>query len=272
VQTRIDFETRTGQQVSNPVTVSAVNKEYGKGSHAATVLNDINLTVREGEFVSIMGPSGCGKTTLLQLIAGFETVSSGAIECVGARVTKPSVDRGIVLQKPALYPWMNVIENVMFGLKATGQGKNARPIAERLLQEVGLKGYERHKVYELSGGMQHRVSIARTLALSPKVLLMDEPFGALDAQTRAEMQSFLLELWQQHRSTVIFVTHDIEEGLLLSDRVVVLGKGTEGIREIVEVGIPRPRRYDVTLTQEFIDLRRTLKNLITGKNQNQTGD
>lgn len=253
--------------MSSAVQVRSVNKFYGNGVDEAIVLNDINLTINDGEFVAIMGPSGCGKTTLLQLIAGFEDVSSGRIECAGNLVSGPSVGRGIVLQKPALYPWMNVIENVMFGLKATGQSKGARDEALQLLQEVGLRGYENHKVYELSGGMQHRVSIARTLALKPKVLLMDEPFGALDAQTRSEMQAFLLDLWQQHQTTVVFVTHDIEEGLLLSDRVVVLGKGYEGVRDILDVGIRRPRDYDVALTLEFIELRRKLKALITGETE-----
>jgi ABC-type nitrate/sulfonate/bicarbonate transport system ATPase subunit len=158
---------------------------------------------------------------------------------------------------------MNVTENIQFGLKATGRKRGAAEAAEALLADVGLEGYGRHKVYELSGGMQHRVSIARTLALNPDVLLMDEPFGALDAQTRADMQVFLLDLWQRHRSTVVFVTHDIEEGLLLSDRVVVLGKGTEGVRAIVDVDIPRPRTYGTALTKEFIELRKELKSLIT---------
>lgn len=254
----------SGPEMGTAVEVADLSHAYGKGAKSATILKGIDLQIPVGQFVSIMGPSGCGKTTLLNLMAGFERPGSGTIRCHGEKVRDPGTERGVVLQKPALFPWMSVIENVMFGLKATGQSRGARTAAEALLADVGLKGYGKHKTYQLSGGMQHRVAIARTLALKPDVLLMDEPFGALDAQTRTEMQTFLLDLWQHHRSTVVFVTHDIEEGLLLSDRIVVLGRGDEGVRDIIDVDISRPRTYETALTPEFIDLRRQLKDLITG--------
>ena len=175
------------------------------------VIESVTFTVGNGEFVAIMGPSGCGKSTLLNIIAGFEAPTRGDIEQGGRRITAPSRDRGMVFQKPALYPWLSVIGNVEFGLRATGRGDNSEERARQMLAEVGLAGFEDHRPYELSGGMQHRVALARTLVNEPGVLLMDEPFAALDAQSRSEMQALLLDIWQRHRPTVLFVTHDIEE-------------------------------------------------------------
>jgi NitT/TauT family transport system ATP-binding protein len=168
----------------------------------------------------------------------------------------------MVFQKPALYPWMTVAQNVEFGLRATGRAKGVPELARAMLREVGLEGFESHRPYELSGGMQHRAALARTLVNGPKVLLMDEPFAALDAQTRADMQALLLRVWQAHQSAVLFVTHDIEEGLLLSDRAVVLGHRPGRIVADLEVGFSRPRSYETILEPEFVALRREVRGLL----------
>jgi NitT/TauT family transport system ATP-binding protein len=225
-------------------------------------LQDISFQVDESEFVVVMGPSGCGKSTLLRLVAGFEKPSMGTIERGGRPVVGPGRDRGMVFQRPALYPWLSVIENVEFGLLATGRRDGARARARQMLEEVGLEGFGRHRPYELSGGMQHRAALARTLVNGPEVLLMDEPFAALDAQTRSEMQALLLDVWQRHRSTVLFVTHDIEEGLLLADRAVVLSHGPGRIRTIIQTGFPRPRSYDTVLDPKFVAMRGEVRSLL----------
>jgi ABC-type nitrate/sulfonate/bicarbonate transport system ATPase subunit len=226
------------------------------------VIADVTFDVADREFVVVMGPSGCGKSTLLNIVAGFEAPIQGWVERAGKRITGPGRDRGMVFQKPALYPWLNILQNVEFGLRATGRGDQARDLAVEMLREVGLDGFERHRPYELSGGMQHRAALARTLVNGPAVLLMDEPFAALDAQTRAEMQALLLEVWQRHRSTVLFVTHDIEEGLLLADRAIILSHRPAKIRAIIEVSFPRPRTYETVLDREFVDMRRKVRSLL----------
>lgn len=246
-----------------PLRVSGLCHTYGRNGQGPWILHDLELEVNQGEFVAVMGPSGCGKSTLLNVVAGFERAARGSVHSNGRINPGPGADRGVVFQRPTLFPWMSVIDNVMFGPKATGKGRGARERAGEILAEVGLKGYENRRTYELSGGMQHRVAIARTLVAQPALLLMDEPFGALDAQTRTEMQSLLLDVWQRHRSTVLFVTHDIEEGLLLADRIVVLGVRRSGAAAVVDVDIPRPRTYETVMTERFIELRRYVRSIIT---------
>jgi NitT/TauT family transport system ATP-binding protein len=235
----------------------------GTGGKAAPVLSGIDLVVHRSEFVTIMGPSGCGKSTLINIVAGFLQPSGGRVRCGESDVTHPGADRGVVAQHPALFPWMTVLENVLFGPGARGHRGRRQAIgdARRLIEEVGLGGYEQKRPYELSGGMQHRAAIARTIANRPRLLLMDEPFASLDAQTRVEMQEWLLSLWDAHRFTVLFVTHDIEEGLLLSDRVLVMSRQGQIQREVV-VSIPRPRDESTVLEPEFVEMRREVRALM----------
>src|SRR5947207_1425656 len=216
---------------------------------------DVSLDVAEGEFVSILGPSGCGKSTLLYIVGGFVTPTSGAVREKGAAVTGPGPDRGPVFQEFALFPWKTVIGNVMYGLLEQGMLKQqAEARARALIEMVHLKGYENFYPKELSGGMKQRVAIARTLAYGPSILLMDEPFGALDAHTRTGMQRELLEIWERDRKTVLFVTHSVEEAVFLSDRVVVLTRSPGRIKQVIDVKLPRPRRRaDLLLDRRYQD-------------------
>jgi NitT/TauT family transport system ATP-binding protein len=210
-------------------------------SHLA--LGDISLNVAEGEFVSILGPSGCGKSTLLYIVGGFVPPSTGAVRVKDRPVTGPGPDRGPVFQEFALFPWKTVLGNVMYGLLEQGVARReAEARARALIELVHLKGYENFYPKELSGGMKQRVAIARTLAYGPATLLMDEPFGALDAHTRTGMQNELLEIWERDRKTVLFVTHSVEEAVFLSDRVVVLTRSPGRIKNVIEIDLPRPRR------------------------------
>jgi NitT/TauT family transport system ATP-binding protein len=210
-------------------------------SHLA--LGELSLDIAEGEFVSVLGPSGCGKSTLLYIVGGFVPPSSGMVHVKGKAVTGPGPDRGPVFQEFALFPWKTVLGNVMYGLLEQGVPKVEADVRARALIElVHLKGYENFYPKELSGGMKQRVAIARTLAYGPSILLMDEPFGALDAHTRTGMQHELLEIWERDRKTVLFVTHSVEEAVFLSDRVVVLTRSPGRIKTIIAIDLPRPRR------------------------------
>jgi NitT/TauT family transport system ATP-binding protein len=210
-------------------------------SHLA--LADISLEVAEGEFVSILGPSGCGKSTLLYIVGGFVQPTQGTVAVDGKPVTGPGPDRGPVFQEFALFPWKTVLGNVMYGPLERGMARSrAEEKARALIALVHLTGYENFYPKELSGGMKQRVAIARTLAYGPSILLMDEPFGALDAHTRTGMQKELLEIWERDRKTVLFVTHSVEEAVFLSDRVVVLTRSPGRIKETVRIDLPRPRR------------------------------
>jgi NitT/TauT family transport system ATP-binding protein len=225
------------------------------GTHAA--LRDISLEIGDGEFVSILGPSGCGKSTLLYIVGGFEHATSGSVEVDGAPVREPGPDRGPVFQEYALFPWKTVLGNVAYGLRQQGVPK--REAEERAMQWLGrvkLDAYAHFYPKELSGGMRQRAAIARTLAYEPKILLMDEPFGALDAHTRTTLQAELLALWEHLNNTVLFVTHGVDEAVYLSDRVVVLG-GTPGtVKEIITIDLPRPRLRESLLRdsryQEYV--------------------
>jgi len=213
----------------------------GRQSHLA--LSDINLEIHEGAFVSILGPSGCGKSTLLYIVGGFVPPSEGVARIKGRAITRPGPDRGPVFQEFALFPWKNVLGNVMYGLRQQGVKKaEAEARGRKLLEMVGLKGYENFYPKELSGGMKQRVAIARTLAYNPAVLLMDEPFGALDAHTRTRLQNDLLTIWERDRKTVLFVTHSVEEAVFLSDQVVVMTRSPGSVKVVVDIDLPRPRK------------------------------
>lgn len=224
-------------------------------------LDEMSFDVRDGEFVSIVGPSGCGKTTMLRIIHGLVKADAGRVTVNGKDVEEPLPECGFVFQDFGLYPWRSVMENVAFGLELQGvSGDKRRAQAGRFIELVGLTGFESSYPHQLSGGMKQRVGLARTLAIEPEILLMDEPFGALDAQTKRIMQVELLRILQMQSDTdtVLFVTHDLEESLFLSDRVIVMTRRPGRAKEIVDVPIPRPRDEDVMETEEFLTLRRRL--------------
>ncbi|HEY7318170.1 MAG TPA: ABC transporter ATP-binding protein [Candidatus Binatia bacterium] len=227
------------------------------------VFDDISFEVHPSEFISLVGPSGCGKTTFLRILDGLIPRDDGEILLDGKTVIKPGPDKGFVFQDSSLLLWRTVIDNVIIGLELQGIDKReARKKAAHYIALVGLAGFEQHYPHELSGGMQQRVNLARALIVDPQVLLMDEPFASLDAQTREIMQAELLKMWRQTRKTVIFVTHQIEEAIYLSDRVVVFSARPAKIREIVKVNLARPRSLSVKRSKEFLDLADHIWNLI----------
>jgi NitT/TauT family transport system ATP-binding protein len=221
--------------------VTQIFQTSGRQSHLA--LSEISLAIEDGAFVSILGPSGCGKSTLLYIVGGFVSPTEGTAKVKGRAITGPGPDRGPVFQEFALFPWKDVLGNVMYGLRQQGVKRaEAEAQSRRLLEMVGLKGFESFYPKELSGGMRQRVAIARTLAYHPAVLLMDEPFGALDAHTRTRLQNDLLNIWERDRKTVLFVTHSVEEAVFLSDKVVVMTRAPGRIKVTVDIDLPRPRR------------------------------
>lgn len=227
------------------------------------VLDGISFGVQRREFLSIIGPSGCGKSTLIRIAAGLETVTSGHFLLDGKKVSGTSAERGMVFQKYTLFPWLSVKQNVMFGLISSGYGSNdAEESALQWLQIVGLEKYAEYYPKQLSGGMQQRVAIARALAPQPRVLLMDEPFGALDAQTRSQMQKYLLEVWKNIDITILFVTHDLDEAVFLSDRILTLQANPGKVKELVTVDVPRPRTEESLFLPEFQTLRSHVEDLI----------
>lgn len=227
------------------------------------VLDRISFGVQRREFLSIIGPSGCGKSTLIRIAAGLETVTSGHFLLDGKKVSGTSAERGMVFQKYTLFPWLSVKQNVMFGLISSGYGSNdAEESALQWLQIVGLEKYAEYYPKQLSGGMQQRVAIARALAPQPRVLLMDEPFGALDAQTRSQMQKYLLEVWKNIDITILFVTHDLDEAVFLSDRILTLQANPGKVKELVTVDVPRPRTEESLFLPEFKTLRSHVEDLI----------
>ncbi|HEV2154773.1 ABC transporter ATP-binding protein [Bradyrhizobium sp.] len=226
--------------------VSQVFQTSARKDHLA--LSDISLTIEEGAFVSILGPSGCGKSTLLYIVGGFVSPTSGAAKIKGQAITRPGPDRGPVFQEFALFPWKTVLGNVMYGPRQQGvRATEAEAQSRALIEMVGLKGYENFYPKELSGGMKQRVALARTLAYHPEVLLMDEPFGALDAHTRTRLQNDLLNIWERDRKTVLFVTHSVDEAVFLSDKVVMMSKSPGRIRQVIDIDLPRPRRRNELL-------------------------
>ncbi len=239
-----------------------VQKSYpakrGRGNPLVAV-DGVDLTIQDGEFVTVVGPSGCGKTTMLNMLAGFESASQGDILLDGQPVKKPGPERAVVFQQPSLLPWMTVAENIAFGLTLRDGPRNInQDRLAAMVETMGLKGFEAHKPYELSGGMQQRVAIARALITDPRILLMDEPFGALDAQTRSDMQRFLLSLWKKLKPTVFFVTHDVEEAILLADRVLVMTPRPGRVATDMTIDLPRPRKWDLVLGREFNEYKRQI--------------
>jgi len=239
------------------ICVRDLHKRYKARDGEVPALAGVDLDVRAGEFVTIVGPSGCGKSTLLYILGGFIPAEGGRIEVDGRTVTGPGVDRGVVFQEYALFPWLTVAENISYGLEMAGLARPARDeIVQRLVRTIGLEGFERRFPRELSGGMKQRVAIARTLAYDPKILLLDEPFGALDALTREIMQDELLRLWQATRKTVLMVTHDVNEAVYLSDRVLVMSQRPGRMVQEFTVGIDRKEaREAIMLDDEFNRLR-----------------
>jgi NitT/TauT family transport system ATP-binding protein len=225
--------------------VEGVSRRFASNRHDTTAVQDVSLSVRRGEFVCIVGPSGCGKSTLLNVIAGLDRPSQGSLSFEGREVAGPSAERVVVFQEPALYPWLNVRANVEFGLKLKGvQGAARRAAADEHLVLVGLQRFERALIHELSGGMKQRVQLARALAVEPKMLLMDEPFAALDAQTRDVLQMELQDIWARTGSTILFITHNVREAALLADRVIVMTPMPGRIKAEIEVPLRRPRSLD----------------------------
>lgn len=224
------------------IEINQIHKQYlNKENHPVDILKDINLSIDKGEFISILGPSGCGKSTLLNIVAGLTKPTEGFVKVNNSKVLKPGRDRGMVFQQAALFPWLNVLENVTFPLKKVMGKKEAIDIAMKYLQMVQLGKYTEHYPHELSGGMQQRVAIARALAMDPETLLMDEPFGALDEQTRSRLHTQLETIWMETKKTILFVTHSISESIKLSDRIIVMGTKPGIILEDIKVDIPRPR-------------------------------
>jgi NitT/TauT family transport system ATP-binding protein len=222
-------------------------------------LENIQVEFEPGEFVALLGPSGCGKSTLLNIIASFEQPTSGTLTVGGQSVHAPGPDRGVVFQEAALFPWLTVWENIVFGPKAQGLApKEYEARAEEMLQITGLKDFRNHLPIQLSGGMRQRVGIARVLTLGSKVLLMDEPFGALDAQTRLTMQELLLSVWDRLKPTIIFVTHDIDEALFLADKIHVMSARPGRMETVLESHLPRPRHIEMTTTPEFNEMKRQI--------------
>lgn len=251
-----------GEERSVKLKIDNVKKVFNTRNGEMVALNGVSLDIKENEFICVVGPSGCGKSTLLNIIAGLSSPSSGTVYCDGKEVTGTGTERGVVFQQYALFPWMTVKKNVMFGLNLQGiKGQEAEDIAMKYIKMVQLEDFVNHYPKELSGGMKQRVAIARAYAVNPSVLLMDEPFGALDAQTRTQLQTELLETWEKERKTCFFITHDVEEAIILAQRVIIMSARPGRIKEIVDINIPYPRTQETKMIPEFL----ALKNHIWGQ-------
>ena len=245
------------------ITAAEVSMVFKTRRGLVHAIDHVTLEIPDAHFACIVGASGCGKSTLLNVMGGLVRPTSGSVHLDGRQIHGPGTDRGMVFQSYTLFPWLRVRENVEFGPKLKGVSKvERRRISGRLLEEMGLAEFARAYPKELSGGMKQRVAIARALANDPKVLLMDEPFGALDALTRAAAQRFLTEIWEQHRRTIAFVTHDIDEAIFLGDTVFVMTPRPGRLRQVIPVDIPRPRTLDAIGTQQFGELKRQILELI----------
>ena len=243
--------------------VEDLSKKFDTPKGEILALNKINLQIHRREFITVIGPSGCGKTTLIRILAGLDFPTSGNVLLEGKRMEGPSAERGMVFQDYTLFPWLTVKKNVMFGLEIKGLGSlKAEAEAMEWLEIVGLAKFAEAYPGQLSGGMKQRVAIARSLANRPEILFLDEPFGALDAQTRASMQAYLLKIWQNVDVTIFFVTHDLDEAVYLSDRILVLRANPGEIDELIEVPVPRPRDPGQFLTPEFLATKKRLEELI----------
>lgn len=250
--------------------VNQLEKKFQSTQGEVLAIRDITLNVRRREFICVIGASGCGKSTFIRIAAGLDYPTAGEILLDGKAVRGPGPDRGMVFQGYTLFPWLTVKKNVMFGPKMSGHGGNAAE-AEALqwIDMVGLGKFAESYPHQLSGGMKQRVAIARALANRPRILLMDEPFGALDAQTRCQMQSYLLQIWRNVDVTILFITHDLDEAIYLADRIVVLGAHPGHVQEVIEVPVPRPRSQDQFLDPTFLATKRRLEELIHPKTQGE---
>ncbi|MGY2491045.1 ABC transporter ATP-binding protein [Cupriavidus sp. CP313] len=249
--------------VQGRIDMRDVSIRFNVNGGAVDAVSGASIHVEPGEFVSLIGPSGCGKSSLLNVAAGFVQASAGQALLDGAPIVGPGSDRGVVFQQYSLFPWMTVRKNVEFGLKIQGMSASKRETQARtLLGLAGLLHFESHYPSQLSGGMKQRVGIVRALATSPQVLLMDEPFGALDSQTRAVMQEILTNMWQRLRISVLFITHDIDEAIFLSDRIYVMTARPGRVKSEIVVPLPRPRTPEMTGTPQFADMVKTIKALI----------
>jgi NitT/TauT family transport system ATP-binding protein len=240
-----------------------VHKAFQNGATIVEALRQVTFAIPSNEFVVVLGPSGCGKSTLLRIIAGFERPSGGELLVDGSPVTGPGPDRGVVFQSHASFPWLTVGRNIEFGLKVLNMERSERlAVVRQWIEVTGLTGFEKSYPSALSGGMRQRLAIARTLATRPDILLLDEPFASLDAQTRGGMQELLLEIWAKYRTTIVFVTHDLREAVYLADRVFVMWNRPSTIREIVSVNLPRPRPREVIFSREFAKIEAELLKLL----------
>jgi NitT/TauT family transport system ATP-binding protein len=247
------------------LSVKRLCKDFGANGDRHTVFDNVSLDIHRREFVTIIGPSGCGKSTFIRIVAGLDDASGGEILLDGKPIHGPGPDRGMVFQGYTLFPWRTVKQNVMFGLEMRGKmWTTAESEARQWLEMVGLSKFENSYPHELSGGMKQRVAIARALANEPRILIMDEPFGALDALTRCKMQSYLMQIWKKVDVTILFITHDVDDAVLLSDRIMVLGVNPGGVREVIENPVPRPRSVAQMLSPEFLAVKHRLDELIHG--------
>ncbi len=246
--------------------IRGLSKMFETSKGPITALKEIDFSIHHREFVTVIGPSGCGKSTLIRMLAGLDFPTGGEALLEGKRVTGPGSDRGMVFQGYTLFPWRTVKKNVMFGLEMSGRsGTAVESEARSWINIVGLGGFEDSYPCQLSGGMKQRVAIARALANRPGILFMDEPFGALDAQTRGQMQAYLLRIWKNVDVTIMFVTHDLDEAVYLSDRILVLKANPGEVSEVIEVPVPRPRNPDQFISAEFLATKKRLEELIHPK-------
>lgn len=250
--------------------VSGLTKKFVTPRGTVTALDDVSFSVHKRELMCVIGPSGCGKSTLVRILAGLETPTSGELKVYGEPVSGPGPDRGMVFQGYTLFPWLSVKENVMFGPRMAGKSAfSAEGEAREWIDLVGLSKFENSYPHQLSGGMKQRVAIARALANQPRVLFMDEPFGALDAQTRCKMQSYLLDIWKNVDITIVFITHDLDEAVFLSDRILVLDSNPGRVSEIVEVPVPRPRSEGQLFDPTFMATRKHIDEMMHPPGQEQ---
>ena len=241
--------------------IDNVVKEYNGNKGKTVALNGVSLDIKENEFICVVGPSGCGKSTILNIIAGLLEPTSGAVYLDGEKIEGTGVERGVVFQGYALFPWRTVLKNVMFGLEMKRVPKaQAEEIAKKYIKAVGLEGFEHAYPKELSGGMRQRVAIARAYAADPEVLLLDEPFGALDAQTRVQLQSELLNTWEHEKKTCFFITHDVDEAIILAQRVIIMSARPGRIKRIVDIDIPYPRTQATKTDPRFLELKTEIWN------------
>lgn len=245
-----------GKERLTKLKIDGVKKVYNTRNGDVVALNGVDLEIKENEFICVVGPSGCGKSTLLNIIAGLEMPTEGAVYIDNKKIEGTGVERGVVFQQYALFPWMTVLKNVMFGPRLQGKSKEeAEAIAMKYIKMVQLEDFVNHYPKELSGGMKQRVAIARAYAVNPEVLLMDEPFGALDAQTRTQLQSELLETWEKEQKTCFFITHDVEEAIILAQKVIIMSARPGRIKDIVDIDIPYLRNQETKMSQRFLELK-----------------